>query len=137
MSGPRQAVQSEQAPGGSSFSFTVLLNPKTDFEGGGTYYEANDEVLQPDQGDILVHAGSMKHEGRPITKGVRYLMIGFLALKDDCYAGGMYENAMNQLHPMIAGRQTNESAQFIENARPQLLAFKNQDDDNGYYSGQE
>mmetsp|Transcript_94356 Transcript_94356/g.163110 ORF Transcript_94356/g.163110 Transcript_94356/m.163110 type:complete len:242 (-) Transcript_94356:407-1132(-) len=138
-------VKYEWAPGkqfnlakhqdGSSFSFTVLLNPKTDFEGGGTYYEAYDKVIQPDQGDILVHAGSMRHEGRPISKGVRYLMIGFLALKDDCYAGGLYEDRMMPLHNLIARGQKDASIAYAQREIPLLQQHKNSDNDNGHYQG--
>lgn len=63
---------------GSFLSFQVLLSDSTqDFEGGGTYFD-DGLIEKPNQGDLLLHCGKMKHCGLPITKGCRYLLVGFI-----------------------------------------------------------
>jgi hypothetical protein len=62
---------------GSFLSFNILLSDKNDFEGGGTYFD-DGLTAQLEQGDILIHSSRIKHAGLPITKGTRYLLVGFL-----------------------------------------------------------
>ena len=62
---------------GSLFSFQILLNKNTDFDGGGTLFD-DTYIHYPDIGDLCVHCGKFKHGGIPITKGKRYLLVGFL-----------------------------------------------------------
>ena len=51
----------------------------------------------------------MVHAGRQITSGVRYLLIGFLGLKTDCYGGGKGESYMSELvEPLV--REPGENA---------------------------
>ena len=73
---------------GSIFSFNVLLNPPTAFEGGGTVFEATGRVVQPRaHGSALGHSGQVRHGGAPITAGERYLLVGFVG----CKSGDSYE----------------------------------------------
>jgi hypothetical protein len=68
---------------GSAFSFNMLLSdPKLDFEGGGTWIEPVD-LVKPEMGDVLMHRGSILHEGCPVTQGVRYVLVGFVQCDDD------------------------------------------------------
>lgn len=62
---------------GSFLSFQVLLSDKNDFEGGGTYFD-DGLIMKPSQGDLILHSSRMKHAGLPITKGRRYLLVGFV-----------------------------------------------------------
>lgn len=62
---------------GSFLSFNILLSDKNDFEGGGTYFD-DGLISNLEQGDILVHSSRIKHAGLQITKGTRYLLVGFL-----------------------------------------------------------
>ena len=62
---------------GSFLSFNILLSDKNDFEGGGTYFD-DGLTTHLEQGDILIHSSRIKHAGLPITKGTRYLLVGFL-----------------------------------------------------------
>ena len=64
---------------GSFLSFNILLSNTYDFEGGGTYFD-DGLTAHLEQGDILIHSGRIKHAGLPITKGTRYLLVGFLNL---------------------------------------------------------
>jgi predicted 2-oxoglutarate/Fe(II)-dependent dioxygenase YbiX len=62
---------------GSFLSFNILLSDKNDFEGGGTYFD-DGLTAHLEQGDIFIHSSKIKHAGLPITKGTRYLLVGFL-----------------------------------------------------------
>ena len=64
---------------GSFLSFNILLSNTYEFEGGGTYFD-DGLTAHLEQGDILIHSGRIKHAGLPITKGTRYLLVGFLNL---------------------------------------------------------
>jgi len=64
---------------GSFFSFQILLSNQTDFEGGGTYFD-DGLIMNPEQGELIIHSSKMKHAGLPITKGERYLLVGFINL---------------------------------------------------------
>ena len=48
---------------GSIMSFNILLNSAQDFEGGGTYVEADECAYQIMQGDCFVHSGKLRHGG--------------------------------------------------------------------------
>jgi hypothetical protein len=62
---------------GSFLSFQILLSDTTDFEGGGTYFD-DGLIMTPEQGDLIIHSSKIKHSGLPITKGTRYLLVGFI-----------------------------------------------------------
>lgn len=66
---------------GSHLSFNILLNNENDFEGGGTKFENNDEIIKLTQGDMLAHCSKKKHCGIEITKGKRYILVFFINLK--------------------------------------------------------
>ncbi|QDZ22432.1 Fe2OG dioxygenase domain-containing protein [Chloropicon primus] len=63
---------------GSILSFNILLNPETGFEGGGTYFKHTDRTVEISQGDCVVHSGTVLHAGRKITKGKRFILVGFV-----------------------------------------------------------
>lgn len=63
---------------GSNLSFNVLLNNATDFEGGGTFIEQNQETYLIDKGEALVHSGKLRHSGVSITSGRRCILVGFI-----------------------------------------------------------
>jgi len=70
---------------GSIISFSILLNSKSNFEGGGTiFYGENDEEIlyQHTKGDLLIHPGIVFHAGKKITQGTRYILVGFIAYHD-------------------------------------------------------
>jgi len=67
---------------GSTLSFNVLLNPRSDFQGGGTYFTHLDDTICGSQGDVVVHDGNFEHAGAPISNGVRALLMGFLDTTD-------------------------------------------------------
>jgi hypothetical protein len=62
---------------GSFLSFNILLSNQDDFEGGGTYFD-DGLIMTQEQGDLTIHSSKIKHAGLPITKGTRYLLVGFV-----------------------------------------------------------
>ena len=68
---------------GSAYSFNMLLStPNRDFEGGGTWIEPVG-LVSPSKGEVLLHRGSILHEGCPVTKGTRYVLVGFVQERSD------------------------------------------------------
>ena len=68
----------------SEFSFVLLLSDPSDFEGGGTIYKEKNLLVNPDEkGSIAIHFGKLYHGGKNITKGTRYILIGFLKTKSN------------------------------------------------------
>ena len=61
-------------------TFSLLLNPPTDFEGGGTYFERRGRVYRPSQGVGVLHSALARHAGYPISGGERYVLVGFCGL---------------------------------------------------------
>lgn len=61
-------------------SFQILLN--NDFEGGGTYF-ADGITMKPEKGDLIIHNGQQIHGALPITKGKRYLLVGFFNITEE------------------------------------------------------
>jgi hypothetical protein len=65
-------------------SFNLLLND--DFQGGGTQFwnrntdQAFAHVHPQRVGQFLVHGSQLEHEGMPVQKGTRYILVGFLAV---------------------------------------------------------
>lgn len=68
---------------GSVISFNILLNPASAFDGGGTFIEADARAYHIGQGDCFVHSGKLRHGGHPITRGERYVLVGFVDVLDD------------------------------------------------------
>ncbi len=63
---------------GSVFSFNVLLSSTAAFDGGGTFFESTGVALLPPTGGALGHSGQLRHAGVDITRGERYLLVGFV-----------------------------------------------------------
>ena len=60
----------------SEFSFVIALN--SEFQNGGTYFPKIDKTVHLKTGDALIFCGQTKHSGSPTTKGIRYILTGFL-----------------------------------------------------------
>jgi len=63
---------------GSIFSFNVLLNEPSDFDGGGTFFELSCQTIKPPRGGAVGHSGDVRHSGVAITRGERYILVGFV-----------------------------------------------------------
>jgi len=64
---------------GSFLTFNISLSNKDSYEGGGTFF-IDGIHNKLNEGDMLVHSGFIKHAGIKITKGTRYLLVGFINL---------------------------------------------------------
>jgi hypothetical protein len=47
---------------------------------------AAQRTVSPQQGEALVHRGSLRHEGVPISNGRRYILVGFLKYNKEAVA---------------------------------------------------
>jgi hypothetical protein len=71
---------------GSAFSFNVLLSSPSSFDGGGTFFEDLDETVCPGRGEAVVHSGDVRHGGKAITRGNRYILVGFIGSESKSYS---------------------------------------------------
>jgi hypothetical protein len=93
---------------GSLLSFTVTLTPPSEFQGGGTFFDAlrdvpdstGTSILQPGgairplrAGDAVLHGGKMLHGAAPITSGQRTVLVGFVDVAEWCYRPGVLSQA--------------------------------------------
>mmetsp|Transcript_6808 Transcript_6808/g.14858 ORF Transcript_6808/g.14858 Transcript_6808/m.14858 type:complete len:163 (-) Transcript_6808:50-538(-) len=82
----------------SAFSFTIALNDRAEYEGGGTCFESirlNEAdgcdrkgefeaiTLNADAGGVVAFPGTIRHGGSPVTKGIRYIIPLFLYLHEN------------------------------------------------------
>jgi len=67
----------------SEWTFLIALSDGCglDYEGGGTYFEALDATVHVQRGHALIFPGKLRHCGQRITKGLRFLLVGFLVDK--------------------------------------------------------
>jgi hypothetical protein len=70
-------------------AFTLAMNPIEEYEGGGTHYEhlpggdpRRPAVVEMDAGVATFRPGSVRHGGRRVTNGTRYVLGCFLLLED-------------------------------------------------------
>ena len=68
----------EEHEDGSPFAFVVPLNDS--FEGGGTQFVENEgaPIFRPAVGAALLFSGKNRHRGVETTRGVRYILAGFV-----------------------------------------------------------
>mmetsp|Transcript_246 Transcript_246/g.464 ORF Transcript_246/g.464 Transcript_246/m.464 type:complete len:428 (+) Transcript_246:195-1478(+) len=97
---------------GSVLSFTVLLSPPEEFEGGGTAFDALEDVaiddvdnsiLQPsgviqppDAGYATLHSGKLLHGGHVVTKGQRIVLVGFVDVHERNFKPGALGRAAKE-----------------------------------------
>jgi hypothetical protein len=67
----------------SEWTFLIALSDGCglDYEGGGTFFEALDATVHLQRGHALIFPGKLRHCGQRITKGLRFLLVGFLVNK--------------------------------------------------------
>jgi len=56
---------------GSVLSFNIALNPRSEYEGGGTWFEGLGSALPIERGHVCAHASGVLHGGHPISSGIR------------------------------------------------------------------
>jgi hypothetical protein len=67
---------------GSFLTFNISLSDSDSYCGGGTLFE-DGITTKLEQGDLIIHCSQINHGGIPITKGLRYLLVGFINLVSD------------------------------------------------------
>ncbi|KAI9276228.1 hypothetical protein BY458DRAFT_433849 [Sporodiniella umbellata] len=67
---------------GCLFSLTLLISKPEDFEGGGTYFSSINDIVYLNQGDCAYHDARVMHRAIDITKGERYVLVGFIDTAD-------------------------------------------------------
>ncbi|KAL0073151.1 hypothetical protein J3Q64DRAFT_1862691 [Phycomyces blakesleeanus] len=65
---------------GCLLSFNVLINPKDEFDGGGTYFQPTDQTMASEQGDCVFHGAHIMHRGVDITEARGICWSGLLTL---------------------------------------------------------
>jgi hypothetical protein len=64
---------------GHILTFQITLSSLEEYEGGGTEY-CDGCILKPNKGALTIQSGFVKHAGVPITKGLRYVLVGFVEM---------------------------------------------------------
>jgi predicted 2-oxoglutarate/Fe(II)-dependent dioxygenase YbiX len=59
----------------------LVLSKSNTYEGGGTLIAETGRVVKLEQGEFLLHPGSLVHGGVDITQGTRFLLVTFAHLK--------------------------------------------------------
>jgi hypothetical protein len=67
----------------SEWTFLIALSNGcgVDYEGGGTYFECLDATIHLQRGHALIFPGKLRHRGKKISGGLRFLLVGFLVDK--------------------------------------------------------
>lgn len=90
---------------GSLLSFSVTLTPPSEFQGGGTFFDALrdvpcDPILQAGgvirplrAGDVVLHGGKLLHGGATVTSGERTVLVGFIDVAEWYYRPGVLSAA--------------------------------------------
>ena len=55
----------------------IALSDSNDYDGGGTKFDCLEDTLHLEVGDIVLFDANLYHKGVEITKGTRYLLVGF------------------------------------------------------------
>lgn len=81
---------------GSVISFNIALNPSSDFDGGGTWFDSLNDAVRIDEGEIVSHASGILHGGHGITRGKRYILVAFVILEGyDSWSMRFYNQVRN------------------------------------------
>jgi len=74
----------------NTLSFTIALNDRSEYEGGGTFFERlrpvgssaetpfDETVLNADAGNVVAFPGKLRHGGKVVTAGRRYIIPLFI-----------------------------------------------------------
>ena len=90
--------QSELKPhrDGSVLSFNIALNPSTEFEGGGTWFNSLNDAVKIEEGEMVSHASALLHGGHAITTGKRYILVAFVIVEGyDSWSMRFYNEVRN------------------------------------------
>ena len=94
----------------SEWTFLIALSNGCglDYDGGGTYFECLNATIHVQRGHALIFPGKLRQCGQRITRGLRYLLVGFLVDKAHLVS--------NTSTTKSAGNKTNENEDGNSNA---------------------
>lgn len=58
-------------------SFMIALSKRDDYDGGGTFFRVTNDIIHLSQGSVLTFDAKLFHRGVKISRGLRYLLVGF------------------------------------------------------------
>jgi hypothetical protein len=82
----------------SKMSFNIALSSHdSDFQGGGTSFSLLNRTIHIRQGSLLCHDSGVYHAGSRVTVGTRYILVGFVNLREIYWwrAFGTYATCMS------------------------------------------
>ena len=53
---------------------TLLVNLNDNFSGGETRFLENEQIVIPQQGQVMIFSHELWHEGLPVTSGYKYVL---------------------------------------------------------------
>ncbi|CAM9359439.1 unnamed protein product, partial [Ectocarpus fasciculatus] len=69
----------------SRLTFNIALSePGSDFSGGGSRFVLSGRTVLNAKGSMLLHESGLFHAGKEITSGTRYILIGFVNVRNSC-----------------------------------------------------
>ena len=73
----------------SHLSLTIALNETSEYDGGGTSFEdlGGEGFVRPEKGCVVAFPGELRHGGRAVTRGVRYIIAVFLWVAEEPVSG--------------------------------------------------
>mmetsp|Transcript_35860 Transcript_35860/g.107049 ORF Transcript_35860/g.107049 Transcript_35860/m.107049 type:complete len:339 (-) Transcript_35860:469-1485(-) len=114
----------------SAFSFTIALNDRSEYEGGGTRFESirlaegsgggGDPAplaLNADAGGVVAFPGTIRHGGSPVTKGTRYIIPLFLYLHQN-QSGKEKGHVSGGLEPLVEKAQRQQRRRSMAGGAP-------------------
>jgi hypothetical protein len=102
----------------SEWTFLIALSNGCglDYDGGGTFFECLNATIHVQRGHALIFPGKLRHCGQRITRGLRYLLVGFLVDKAHLVANN------------AAGSNTTSTAATHNNIAAKGAGNDNEDD---------
>lgn len=108
----------------SDISFTIFLSPKSSYDGGElSIIEAfGEQKIKLDAGSVVFYPSSSLHEVTPVTRGTRFVAVGWIesSIRDAGKRRTLYE--LNQARELLISQQTDsEACRLVSNSFNNLV----------------
>ena len=117
---------------GALISCVVPLSASSEYEGGGTYVEPLERAFALEQGCALLHPSAIRHAGRRITSGHRWVLVLFLnglELSEGDHGRRFHARARELLAASQEGEEEEEGGEEEEEEEEEEGRFVLCDDD--------